>query len=120
MFRAYTVLQGTRSFHSMPAALRGVLFVATPLASSLPARSLTSPAPPHGCLRCRHLLLPAARSVAFVRAHTAAGMASSQPRVVLHSYWKSSCAWRVRIALNLLGIDYEYKVRGRRGFVSLG
>lgn len=36
-------------------------------------------------------------------------MASSQPRVVLHSYWKSSCAWRVRIALNLLGIDYEYK-----------
>lgn len=47
-------------------------------------------------------------------------MASSQPRVVLHSYWKSSCAWRVRIALNLLGIDYEYKVRGRRGFVSLG
>ncbi|GAB0489626.1 hypothetical protein MMPV_000851 [Pyropia vietnamensis] len=36
-------------------------------------------------------------------------MASSPRRVVLHSYWKSSCAWRVRIALNLLGIDYEYK-----------
>ncbi|MES1911988.1 MAG: hypothetical protein MHM6MM_004338 [Cercozoa sp. M6MM] len=30
-------------------------------------------------------------------------------KVVLHSYWRSSCSWRVRIALNLKGIDYEYK-----------
>eukprot|EP00170_Pyropia_yezoensis_P010289 contig_47633_g10327 len=34
---------------------------------------------------------------------------ASSPKVVLYSYWKSSCAWRVRIALNLLGVDYEYK-----------
>ena len=29
--------------------------------------------------------------------------------VVLYSYWRSSCSWRVRIALALKGIDYEYK-----------
>ena len=28
---------------------------------------------------------------------------------VLHSYWRSSCSWRVCIALNMKNIDYEYK-----------
>eukprot|EP00105_Crassostrea_gigas_P004139 XP_011417259.1 PREDICTED: maleylacetoacetate isomerase-like isoform X2 [Crassostrea gigas] len=28
---------------------------------------------------------------------------------VLYSYFRSSCAWRVRIALNIKGIEYEYK-----------
>lgn len=28
---------------------------------------------------------------------------------VLYSYWRSSCSWRVRIALALKKIDYEYK-----------
>jgi maleylacetoacetate isomerase len=28
--------------------------------------------------------------------------------VVLYSYWRSSCSWRVRIALALKGVDYEY------------
>ena len=30
--------------------------------------------------------------------------------IVLYSYWRSSCSWRVRIALNLknIAIDYEY------------
>uniref|UniRef100_A0A914E4Y0 maleylacetoacetate isomerase n=1 Tax=Acrobeloides nanus TaxID=290746 RepID=A0A914E4Y0_9BILA len=27
----------------------------------------------------------------------------------LYSYWRSSCSWRVRIALALKGIDYDYK-----------
>jgi maleylpyruvate isomerase len=26
----------------------------------------------------------------------------------LYSYWRSSCSWRVRIALNLKGLSYEY------------
>lgn len=26
----------------------------------------------------------------------------------LHGYWRSSCSWRVRIALNLKGLSYEY------------
>ncbi|XWS35687.1 hypothetical protein CRYUN_Cryun20dG0017800 [Craigia yunnanensis] len=30
-------------------------------------------------------------------------------KLVLYSYWQSSCAWRVRFALNLKGISYEYK-----------
>jgi maleylacetoacetate isomerase len=30
-------------------------------------------------------------------------------KVVLYSYWRSSSAWRVRIALNLKEIDYEYR-----------
>ncbi|XVF22708.1 hypothetical protein REPUB_Repub12eG0194300 [Reevesia pubescens] len=31
------------------------------------------------------------------------------PKLVLYSYWQSSCSWRVRFALNLKGISYEYK-----------
>lgn len=27
----------------------------------------------------------------------------------LYSYWRSSCSWRVRIALNLKGLSYEYE-----------
>lgn len=27
---------------------------------------------------------------------------------LLHSYWRSSCSWRVRIALNMKKIDYDY------------
>ncbi|RCN32791.1 putative maleylacetoacetate isomerase [Ancylostoma caninum] len=34
-------------------------------------------------------------------------MPNSKP--VLYSYWRSSCSWRVRIALNLKKVDYEYK-----------
>ena len=26
----------------------------------------------------------------------------------LYGYWRSGCSWRVRIALELKGIDYEY------------
>lgn len=29
--------------------------------------------------------------------------------VTLYSYWRSSCSWRVRIALAWKGISYEYK-----------
>jgi len=29
--------------------------------------------------------------------------------LVLYSYWRSSCSWRCRLALNLLKIQYEYK-----------
>uniref|UniRef100_A0A803PIR7 glutathione transferase n=2 Tax=Cannabis sativa TaxID=3483 RepID=A0A803PIR7_CANSA len=32
-----------------------------------------------------------------------------QPKLKLYSYWISSCSYRVRIALNLKGINYEYK-----------
>ncbi|KAG8663944.1 hypothetical protein MANES_01G266000v8 [Manihot esculenta] len=34
---------------------------------------------------------------------------TSSPNLVLYSYWQSSCAWRVRFALNLKGLSYEYK-----------
>ncbi|PAV62836.1 hypothetical protein WR25_08110 [Diploscapter pachys] len=34
-------------------------------------------------------------------------MSSAKP--ILYSFWRSSCAWRVRIALNLKKIDYEYR-----------
>jgi len=29
--------------------------------------------------------------------------------IVLYSYWRSSCSWRVRLALQLKGLKYEYK-----------
>lgn len=32
-----------------------------------------------------------------------------QPDLVLYSYWRSSCSWRVRIALNLKGFAYDYE-----------
>ncbi|XP_028762804.1 glutathione S-transferase zeta class isoform X2 [Neltuma alba] len=34
---------------------------------------------------------------------------SGDNKLKLYSYWRSSCAFRVRIALNLKGIKYEYK-----------
>jgi len=30
-------------------------------------------------------------------------------KVILYSYWRSSCAWRVRTALSIKGIEYEYR-----------
>eukprot|EP00871_Galdieria_phlegrea_P004531 jgi/Galph1/5079/GphlegSOOS_G3692.1 len=32
-----------------------------------------------------------------------------QPKPILYSYWRSSCSWRVRIALSLKNVDYEYR-----------
>ncbi|XP_031105758.1 glutathione S-transferase 2-like [Ipomoea triloba] len=40
-------------------------------------------------------------------AETGGGGESTKPQ--LYSYWRSSCFCRVRIALNLKGLDYEYK-----------
>ncbi|XP_073290585.1 glutathione S-transferase 2-like [Primulina huaijiensis] len=34
---------------------------------------------------------------------------SSSPKLVLYSYWQSSCSWRVRFALNLKGLSYQYR-----------
>ncbi|GAB4861890.1 hypothetical protein Ancab_037145 [Ancistrocladus abbreviatus] len=34
---------------------------------------------------------------------------TSPSKLVLYSYWQSSCSWRVRFALNLKGLPYEYK-----------
>ncbi|GMY04944.1 glutathione S-transferase zeta class-like [Fagus crenata] len=36
-------------------------------------------------------------------------MASDQNELKLYSNWRSSCSFRVRIALNLKGLKYEYK-----------
>ncbi|KAJ1696478.1 hypothetical protein LUZ63_004990 [Rhynchospora breviuscula] len=33
---------------------------------------------------------------------------ADQGKLTLFSYWLSSCAYRIRIALNLKGLDYEY------------
>lgn len=37
------------------------------------------------------------------------GTSPTSARLKLYSYWRSSCSWRVRIALNLKGLPYEYK-----------
>ncbi|XP_059651550.1 glutathione S-transferase 2-like [Cornus florida] len=36
-------------------------------------------------------------------------LSSSASKLVLYSHWQSSCAWRVRFALQLKGLYYEYK-----------
>ncbi|EAY80495.1 hypothetical protein EE612_054434 [Oryza sativa] len=38
-----------------------------------------------------------------------AGAAAPERRLKLYSFWRSSCSYRVRIALSLKGLDYEYK-----------
>lgn len=35
--------------------------------------------------------------------------AADKEKVVLYSYWRSSCSWRVRLVLALKGIPYEYE-----------
>ncbi|XP_073219983.1 glutathione S-transferase zeta class-like [Cicer arietinum] len=30
-------------------------------------------------------------------------------KLILYSYWRSSCSFRLRIALNVKGLEYEYK-----------
>ncbi|XAR63167.1 Glutathione transferase [Bertholletia excelsa] len=40
---------------------------------------------------------------------TSSSSSSSSSKIVLYSYWQSSCSWRVRFALNLKGLSYEYK-----------
>ncbi|CAK9188656.1 unnamed protein product [Ilex paraguariensis] len=37
------------------------------------------------------------------------GGVEESKKLKLYSYWRSSCSCRVRIALNLKGLDYEYK-----------
>ncbi|GMI78138.1 GLUTATHIONE S-TRANSFERASE 18, glutathione S-transferase zeta 1, maleylacetoacetate isomerase [Hibiscus trionum] len=34
--------------------------------------------------------------------------AQQQNKLKLYSYWVSSCSWRIRIALNLKGLEYQY------------
>ncbi|KAA8515937.1 hypothetical protein F0562_019116 [Nyssa sinensis] len=42
--------------------------------------------------------------------NTASSPSSSMAsKLVLYSHWQSSCAWRVRFALKLKGLSYEYK-----------
>jgi maleylacetoacetate isomerase len=36
-------------------------------------------------------------------------MSQDNSSVILYSYWRSSCSWRVRLALAAKGIKYEYK-----------
>ncbi|KAK4378765.1 hypothetical protein RND71_000627 [Anisodus tanguticus] len=38
-----------------------------------------------------------------------AGSGEESKKLQLYSYWRNSCAFRVRIALNLKGLEYEYK-----------
>lgn len=35
--------------------------------------------------------------------------ASTNAQPILYSYWRSSCSWRVRIAMNLKEIPYDIK-----------
>lgn len=39
----------------------------------------------------------------------AGSSAKAEGAVVLYSYWRSSCSYRVRIALALKGIEYTYR-----------
>lgn len=48
---------------------------------------------------------PAAKKAKTEEAVAAAHAAPT----TLHSYWRSSCSWRVRIALAWKGIEYEYR-----------
>lgn len=32
-----------------------------------------------------------------------------EDKLILYGYWRSSCAWRIRLALALKGMSYEYR-----------
>jgi len=53
---------------------------------------------------CDGKLLPAGTKRPATQA-----LANGLPAFTLHSYWRSTCSWRVRIALALHGFQYEYK-----------
>jgi fumarylacetoacetase len=56
---------------------------------------------------CVGKILPAGTKRTAAKAEAADG--SALPRFVLHSYWRSTCSWRVRIALALYGFQYDYR-----------
>ncbi|KAF7842843.1 glutathione S-transferase zeta class isoform X1 [Senna tora] len=41
--------------------------------------------------------------------HLATGSDNNDNKLILYSFWRSSCAFRVQIALNFKGLKYEYK-----------
>lgn len=43
------------------------------------------------------------------KARTTSEENPKQKKPILFSYWRSSCSWRVRIALEWKGIEYDYK-----------
>ncbi|KAL5728035.1 maleylacetoacetate isomerase [Ranunculus cassubicifolius] len=43
------------------------------------------------------------------KTHDTSPSPKQQQQLILYSFWQSSCSWRVRFALNLKGIPYEYK-----------
>lgn len=48
-------------------------------------------------------------NIAVVPAVSVVATPPSSAKPVLYSYWRSSCSWRVRIALNLKEIPYDIK-----------
>ena len=50
---------------------------------------------------CRGKVLPAVDDSCFSTNPT--------PKIALHGYWRSGSSWRLRIVLNLKGLDFEYK-----------
>lgn len=45
----------------------------------------------------------------FKKMSTNSTLSFSSQKPILYSYWRSSCSWRVRIALNLKEIPYDIK-----------
>jgi len=58
---------------------------------------------------CEGEVLPAGALDAAVAPTSAAGAAARLKDVALKSYWRSSCSWRVRIALAHYGVNYGYE-----------
>ncbi|KFB36951.1 AGAP002898-PB-like protein [Anopheles sinensis] len=57
-----------------------------------------------------HLLqpLPYGLKINYSKFHGSMSL-SAMSKPILYSYWRSSCSWRVRIALNLKEIPYDIK-----------
>ncbi|KAJ4952423.1 hypothetical protein NE237_029255 [Protea cynaroides] len=63
-------------------------------------------------LRCRHCTQVAVGLLQWwitMAENTGDSKLQERQKLKLYSYWRSSCSWRVRIALNLKGLKYEYK-----------
>merc|ERR1712224_192453 len=55
---------------------------------------------------CAGVIMPAGSEVAAVED---AGTKAAIKEAVLHGYWRSSCSWRVRIALAFHGVSFDNK-----------
>jgi len=101
---------GPAASTSAAASCLGAVGFGTVTGKVLPAGSEVPPLRPgqsNGALPA--LTAPASSAPATSAPPAVAPAANRFTKLVLHGYWRSSCSWRVRVALAAKQLDYEYR-----------